>query len=373
MLTVDTVVPFLLGHGLIDPRWVIDGELTVRSAARRNRNLRVEGPAGIGYLLKQPDDPIQGGWGTLRCEAAFLQLCWEDPALGPVARLVPRLHSTDLKECILVFELIAGAVPLRSRLENPERVGATIAAMRSLGRALATVHRTFRRIVEQDDPRLRWLSLSPPWGIGLHRPSVAQVTQLSPAGLAVLRILQTQEGIRDRLHRLSGHWQTPTLIHGDVKFENVLVPLAPPGDEPDSPEVWIADWEMVQFGDPAWDLAGALQDLLVLWVSSMPLSGDLRVSELAARARLPMAGFKNAARALWTGYRDNAELEAKEADRFLLRAVELSAARLAQSAFEGTDGIDRLPGWSAILLQITANLLAQPERGQIELYGIPLG
>jgi hypothetical protein len=57
----------------------------------------------------------------------------------------------------------------------------------------------------------------------------------------------------------------------------------------------------------------------------------------------------------------------------LLRAVAFSAARLIQSAYEISSGSDSLAGPPVVLLQIAANLLVEPERGQIELYGIPLG
>jgi hypothetical protein len=57
----------------------------------------------------------------------------------------------------------------------------------------------------------------------------------------------------------------------------------------------------------------------------------------------------------------------------LMRAVAFSAARIIQSAYEISFGSDSLRGRPVVLLQIAANLLAEPERGQIELYGIPLG
>lgn len=60
MLNVDNAIPYLLEHDLIDPTWIIDGDLTIRCAARRNRNLRVEGPDGAGYLIKQADELAQG-------------------------------------------------------------------------------------------------------------------------------------------------------------------------------------------------------------------------------------------------------------------------------------------------------------------------
>jgi hypothetical protein len=41
-----------------------------------------------------------------------------------------------------------------------------------------------------------------------------------------------------------------------------------------------------------------------------------------------------------------------------------------QAAFELLNSADRLAGPAVVMLQISANLLAEPERGQVELYGI---
>ena len=60
MLTVDDAIPFLLESRLIDRGWIIDGVLTIRCSAKRNRNLKIEGPDGAGLLIKQPDDPDGG-------------------------------------------------------------------------------------------------------------------------------------------------------------------------------------------------------------------------------------------------------------------------------------------------------------------------
>ena len=44
MLDVDNVVDLLLEQRLIESNWIIDGDLTLQTVPRRNRNLRVDGP-----------------------------------------------------------------------------------------------------------------------------------------------------------------------------------------------------------------------------------------------------------------------------------------------------------------------------------------
>ncbi len=73
---------------------------------------------GAGYLIKQPDNPSEGDFRLLRREAAFHRFCHEETALSPISTVVPRLVWHDNPETLLVFELIAKATSLWSRLET---------------------------------------------------------------------------------------------------------------------------------------------------------------------------------------------------------------------------------------------------------------
>src|SRR4029079_19419275 len=83
MLDVDNAVPYLLEQGLIEQRWILDGALTLRCAARRNRNIMVQGPSDAGCLIKQPDELSPESRRTLAREADFYEFCWEEPTVAP--------------------------------------------------------------------------------------------------------------------------------------------------------------------------------------------------------------------------------------------------------------------------------------------------
>jgi Ser/Thr protein kinase RdoA (MazF antagonist) len=368
MLDVDTATAFLLAHGLVDVDAIIDGELTIASAARRNRNLRVQGPGGSGYLIKQPGDPTEGGFLTLRAEAAFYQFCWQEPAAAAMADLLPRLVYCDPPGAVLVLELFHDALPLGSYLAAHDPQQFPHEALRALGRALGLFHRTFRRPGLGGDPRLDWLHAQVPWVMLVHKPGPELLAIISQANYQTLRILQSQENLSGRLDGLRRRWRPEALIHNDIKSDNVLVR---PGGNPAEPEVRLVDWELVQVGDPAWDLAGALQDLLLFWVNSMPLG--VEHEQMIASARYPLPTLQRALRALWAGYRGAADRAEPDAADLLQRAVLFSAARLIQTAYEMAHGATSLPPASVLLLQIAANILADPERAQVQLYGIPGG
>jgi hypothetical protein len=372
MLSVDNVANFLLERGLFENGWIVDGNLTARSAARRNRNLRIEGPDGIGFLIKQPDDLEDDSRETLRHEAAFFRFCGEEPAATEVARFIPRLLLDDPAHAIAVFELIPRAVSLWSSPDAQDNFSLLELATRSLGHAIGTLHRCFRADDWAQDPRLKKFRSALPWAFMVHKPGVASLGNLSAAEYQAIRLTQNVK-LSDQLDRLCLRWQVEAMIHGDIRLDNILIRRDATNSGMDDAELWIVDWELIRFGDPAWDLAGVLQDCLSLWVSSMPLSDGMRADEMISQARVPLSRLWTVSRSIWAGYREQAGLTTAQANDRLLRAVEFSGVRLIQSVFELAHDADQLAGHSAVLLQVSMNLLAEPELGQIQLYGIPLG
>ncbi len=305
---------------------------------------------------------------TLRHEAAFHRACRERPSRTARLAFLPRLIHHEEADAVLVFELISDAVTLRSLLAARPDSDRAAAAARAFGRALATAHRAVRSAARRDDRRWDWLPRDVPSPIGGCELDAEALAGLTSAQFQLLRVVQNEPGFDRYLRRLYHRWCPVTAIHGDIRLENVLVGPNHP-EEGAIPRVWITDWEMVRLGDPAWDLAGALQDLLVLWISSISLPEDGRADGLEDGAGIPMEGLRIAARAMWAGYREVWD-RGRGATGLLRRAVAYCPARLVQSAFEFAGECDRLPGQSVLLLQAAANVLADPESARVELFGI---
>lgn len=367
MLNIDNAVPYLLERGLVTARSILEGDLAIVSVTRRNRNLRVERSDGPGYLVKQPDDPSQGERHTLWREAGFFDLCQREPALSEIREIVPRLLYFDPQGPLLAFELLEKPANLWEHYSAWQAPQFPVGTARAVGTALGTVHRVLRPLAAAEDPQLRFLPRGTPWVLRVHKPGPEFLATLSQANYQTLRILQTQAGVSESLDRVGRLWKAEAVIHGDIKSDNVLV--LPPLDG-EAPRVRLVDWELVQVGDPAWDVAGALQDFILFWVFSMPLAPGVPPEEMAGAARYPLATLQPALRAFWRGYRTAAGLGVEEGNAVLGRAVPFSAARLIQSAYELAHDAAVLPALSVFLLQISANLLSDPETGQVQLYGL---
>ena len=372
MLTVDNVTEFLLEQRLINASWIIDGPLVIRSETRRNRNLAVVGPGTAGFLIKQPYELEEAAYETLRREALFYTLCRQEPVSASMSEVIPRLLYHNHEKAILVFELLPGVTSFLSQLEDPRGRRPLIEAAYAFGQGLALVHQTLG-VIDVGDPDKSWLPRDIPAVFQLHRPKAARRGVYSPAFQEILRNVRKSQGLGEALDGLQGLWRSESVIHADIKLDNVLVRSAYTLPEFDGVEVWIVDWELVQVGDPAWDIAGALQDLLVTWVRSMPVNESLGDEAMFARASLPLNSVRDIARALWSGYHEEAGLSPADTDHFLLRAVKYSAARLINSACEMSWYEDQMTPTAALMLRIAEDLLMEPESGRVILFGINPG
>jgi Phosphotransferase enzyme family len=369
MLNVDEMIALLIERQLIDRDWIIHGELVIRCASRRNRNLRVEGPDGMGCFIKQSDPLAFGGQRTLGHEASFLEHCRNQPALAGIAEFLPRIIHRDRDHAFHALELLNRATPLLSFQAAHEDDAFPNEPSRALGEALAGLHRSFSMSESRDNPSLAWLPRGIPWSLGGYTMSPARLATVSPAQGSVLRIIEEQE-LSDQLVHLGAEWRPETVIHGDIKFDNVLVRPARGGVDA-ALDLFIVDWEFVQIGDPAWDLAGALHDYLVLWISSMPLGPDLSPEQMINQAAYPLSTLQQAVRALWEGYLQAPGLSPQGADELVSRAVHFAAARLVHAAYERSAFEQTLPAGAVILLQLSSNIMANPELARIQLFGIP--
>lgn len=212
-----------------------------------------------------------------------------EPAVFEISQLLPRLVSENGDQNILIFDLISPAFTVGSILDRESDSGSFVQAMRALGAVLATVHRALSLRQWGEDARLASIPRSIPWAMTLHKPAIAMLAKITQADWKALWFLQNQGEIAAQLERLGGQWQPEALIHGDIRLDNILVTSPTDGTDQSSIRLWIVDWEMVQFGDPAWDVAGALQDLVVHWVKTMPMSDELNAEERTSRATFPLA------------------------------------------------------------------------------------
>jgi len=363
--TTPPVVPYLLDRGLLDVRSIVDGDLVVLDATRRNRNVKVFRSDGPSYLVKQGIDA--DGRATVTHEAAVYDLLGRSSERNGITRHLPRVFEFEPETGTLVLELFDRASDLRAYHSRLARFPVGLGA--DLGRGLAHLHRIplgagrSGSVADPEGPMV-----GPAWTLFIHRPPLRRFWEMSAASIALTRIVQQFDQLGAMLDDLIAGWRVETLVHNDLKSDNCIVLAGKRGRG----RTKIVDWEFAGPGDPYWDVGSVFGSYLSSWLYSVPILGAEFDNRSLALAGLPLERMQPAIRSFWTSYTLERGLGADEVAPALVRAVRYSGVRLLQTAYEHTQSSQQLNGNVVGILQLAANVMARPWEACGGLLGIPL-
>ena len=342
MLSQPDVVPYLDDTGVIRN----GAAAQVVDASRRNLVFVVTGGGPRAYVVKQSravDDP------AVAREAAVLRSL---EAAGGLGDMLPRLVAHDAGRGILVLATEAGGRNLR---EQFARRRFSLALARACGRALARLHRLPPGPAGPRPP-----GLDPAWPLSWHRPWLESLSELSAAGVALLRMTQSSAAMCAALDDLRESWSADSLIHGDARWDNWIALPAPPSRG--RSRIVVADWELAGPGEPAQDVGAVLGEYLLAWLESIPLADGREPGRLLAHAQVPLERLRPSLAAFWTAYGGSPSRR---------RAVGFAAVRLIQAAVEQARDSSELRPRTVIVLQLAANLLERPDEAAVRVLGLP--
>lgn len=345
------LVDYLLSKGVLTREQVVDGEVTVLDASRRNRNLKVLVGDGRGFFVKQLKKMERQGLESFRREAAFYWLVAEHPEFGVCTDLAPRCLGYDAHRQVLLLELVPGAETL---LECQQGGGQLEHAASELGASLARLHTEAGAGLRTSDEATPF-PRSPPWVLSMHELSLTGAEPLSGGMHQLVRTVSQDASIRAVLDALRDAWHEDALIHGDLKWDNVL--LEP--TEGEKSRVRLVDWELADFGDSGWDVGSTLQ---MFW--SLPVlagraagaraTGSWRPARLGQLAR-------PGPRAFWSAYADRRGLEGSGAQDFLVHAIRMAAGRMVLTTYEALLYSSHMTPATTGLLSLARALGERPE------------
>jgi aminoglycoside phosphotransferase (APT) family kinase protein len=349
MLTQSGVAHYLLSLGIVKPSDVVEGELSVLDASRRNAVYIASAAGGPSYVVKLARAHTAG---TLAREAAVLRTLATRSELDG---LVPEVLHEDRE---------AGCLVLRSpgdALEWSEHQAARRfprPAARSLGRSLALLHELPPDGVDGGPAGADRM-----WGLTVPEPPHEMLLDISAAALDLLGRLQGHALLCERLRQLEGAVAADAIVHGDLRWDNLMLVAAPGARR--RTRVLLVDWELGGPGPAAFDIGTALAEYLSVWVGSIPMPDPRDPSRFVEQAGHPLAQMKPAIQALWTTYR-----AARTRPPPLDRVAELAGVRLLQAALERARHADELSAHSVVLAQLAVHLLGDPAGTATALLGL---
>jgi hypothetical protein len=357
VLTHTDVVAYLIEQGLLDPDAVTADGLQVLDVSGRNRVFVVAGHGTAGYVVKQ-SDPHDVDF-LAREVAVLRQLVEAEPQL---ARYLPRPVSYDARRRTLVCELVGDATDLaayHARGRFPPLLA------RRLGGALAVLHAVDPGTLDEMPATREALGV----GVPSDPPSLGLLLTMSDAGVELLRLLQGSSELCQRLAELNDSRDDVAIIHGDLRPSNcVAFPRAGAGRRT---RIALVDWELARRGDPHVDLGAVLGEYLDVWLWSMSVFDGSDLGHAPRHARHPLEAMQPAIRGFWRGYLDTPREQRAAPRPSLRRAVEFSAVRLVEAAFERAQIESALDPRAGLALQLGLNVLGRPTEAAVHLFGLP--
>ena len=349
MLEQSDIAHYLLSLGLVKPREVVEEDLTLIDASRRNSVFLATTRAGPTYVVKQAGPRSAQ---ALSHEAAVLRALAEAPELAGKVPTVVR-HEPEAARLVLSTPGGAKAWSDHYSMGRFPRLPARI-----LGRALAALHRLPAEGVDELPP-----GIDPMWGMSLPEPSHELLLDLSAGAQDLVARVQANRAVCDRLAELRDAVSDRTLVHGDLRWENCLA-VAAPGSRRRT-RVLLVDWEFAGSGAAGFDVGTVLAEYLRAWVGSIPIVVPDDPGRLVERAGHPLRLMLPAMQGLWSAYR-----LARPRRPALRRVIELAAVRLLQIAVERAQGLATPSAHVVTVVQLADNMLRHPDSAAHRLLGL---
>ncbi|HLA91469.1 MAG TPA: phosphotransferase [Gemmatimonadaceae bacterium] len=365
-MTPEGAIRYLLDQQLLDVRDLVEGEVRAEELWGRNENLRVVSRGARSYFVKQARPGDEDGSAAIATEAELYARVHAVARAWPLRTHLPRLVRHDPARALLTLELVVGARGADEIARSDASPGVPPIGA-ALGSALAACHATLRPDGEIA-AGAGFLESSPPTALEIARPSPDDLRDISPAQIELLQLVQQRPHVFTAFDDMRDGWSASSLIHGDVKWSNVLVSVETTSTGPVN--VWLVDWESASWGDPAWDVGSAFHSFLLDCVHAASDEAQETPAAAATVFASVLPAAERQVRMLWENYLRRTAMETALSHAFLNRAVRYGAARLVQSAYEWSAGEAHMPRSAVGAAQLSVNILEQPAIACSVLLGI---
>ncbi|MET0552591.1 MAG: phosphotransferase [Vicinamibacteria bacterium] len=303
-----------LGH--VDPEWAADREVSLVDASRSNpvHLLAVDGE--VELVVKQ-SGPAFDGVDSVASEKRALG--WVESHLRE-RTLAPRMLAPS-EDGLLVVEAVRASVPLHHVVA--EGTDDARRAVLDLAGRLGALHR-----MAPDGVPTR----SVPWALRLPEGPPEAIAHADGVREAVGAVGECR-ALVGTMRSLRARWRDQCMVHGDLKFDNVLVTGLG-----GALRCWLIDWELGAGGLPEWDAAGLVEGLLADALHG-DATDDVLLRALVEAATDPLRCYR--ASADGAGGAPRAMLEAL-AVRVAQTAVQVVAMRAAGFASRPAETVPQL-------------------------------
>lgn len=387
------VLLYLIERGICSSRDLL---VNVEQLLGKNMNLLVHlsrpGSSGVTtdqYMVKQgpigrsgiPKDGFLEEW-------RYSQLLRCHDELAALQALVSQPIAYDQENEILVYRFFKCYRDLGDFYSDSQLFPPAIAA--AMGASLAMLHgATFQHKdyllqLDPDSPSLDPSQVRKPnyrHELGQLTPSIFQ--RVSIDGLKFYELYQSSRELADAISKLEQESQGCCLIHGDLKFNNILlhddwlswIPHVLPCSASSLllaeglGVVRFIDWEQWTWGDPAFDVGAIVADYLRAWLRSVMLCRGVDLAVALKLATVPLEMVQPSLQAFLQAYSAQFPLIHDQWPDFSNRVLQFAGLGLIQMIQTKLHYHEPFGTVEKSMLQVAKSLLCQPEAARQMIFG----
>lgn len=262
-ISLKNIHNYLLAKGLLDASTIVNESYSVSMRSFRSTLFEVVSSDDSALCIKQLDSDHDNAPYLLQKEATALWSIWHHEELAHLRPIVPMYHGYDVSSQILITEKIVDAVNLDEYKEIEGEI--SVELLSNLIHNLSTIH--VSQTALEGLSSINFFRKELPWIFSIN-DSYENGELLMPQYWPVVDYIRSYSSLWRKLNEARGTWERTSLIHGDIKWSNILISNSRPTEE-----FWLVDWEMADIGDPVWDLAGVYQNIICTEVFKNEESG----------------------------------------------------------------------------------------------------
>lgn len=363
-LTSGTLVPYLIDRSILYAADLLDDDITILEAGRRNRNFKVSRRDGSGIFVKQVPLMAVETTQSVKREAALYALVENNDAADSLKAVMPKLRHYDKHRHLLAVELVPNS---RSLTFYQMQVAGVAGAMEDiaaqLGRLLSSCHKQSPEILV-DPSQQGNFPAQPPWILNFSHYGETMMPNMSGGAKAVLAAVRQQPGLKEHMSLLQSEWSRSCLIHGDMKWENLLISQDQNGA---AAKLQLIDWELADLGDAAWDVACVLASFMQpVIVGRFDMQGRPTGPATADEVSRAQA----CCRTFWQTYMKELALTAEQQAQAKQRYVRFAAARLVLTAYEIAQSTAEISPSALLAIQTASSIFNDPGNAAETLFGL---
>ena len=365
LLTETNIIHYLLDRGLVDASSFVKGNFSCRTGQNRHTHFIINKEFDADrFFIKQAITNAEKS-ASLRREGLFYELASANENFQALQKYLPEILLFDIKSSVLIVEYLGDFINLHDWLTNGSAMENTERVRTELATALYSLH----SINDRDTGELKEVDFFyefKPWILRLPEMKTANDRAArSEAESDGLELIFSIPGFVPLIEQATKLWEPSCKIHGDSKLNNFLLKKEQTSEEF---ELKLIDWELVNTGDPLWDLATVFQSVLTAWV----ISEDPLFKNTNAGKTFDINTMQQFISGCWEKYAELQNWEILVGKAKFDKCTAFCALRLLHSCFETTPGAKSLRPYSARLLQLAHNILLNPSKAGEQLLGVKI-